>query len=85
MLGLFHNPETGPQTQLERLMGGLMLGTFGIMLGVLAWCIGSVMTGNNGWLGLYVAVSVIVLAPIGYWAPRWVKEVLGTLLWLLTF
>lgn len=82
---MFSSQERGRQTQQERVLGALIMGAFGIILGTLAWCIGSVLTGNSGWFGLYVAVSTIFWAALGYLAPRWLREIIGTLLMIMTF
>lgn len=84
-LGLFKSPDKGPQTQQERVLGALSMGIVGVILGVLAWCIASVATGNNGWLALYVVIFAIVWMPLGYIAPRWVREVIGTIFMIMTF
>ena len=81
---LFGRVAKGPLTQRERIAHLIAGVAVGAMLGALLWSIFTYRTSTSGWLGFYVVACMILCAIVGYYAPRWVIELVGFMLMLLT-
>lgn len=74
---LFGAPSPqGPSTQQERAIHAVVFAAFGIIAGVLLWCIFVEAPSKTGWFGFFITAPTILFALIGYIAPRWFADLL---------